>query len=62
MILDTARLDAGIKELGVENAYFPCFVSQDDLTEHPPNRFTHLRGTRVVDLSDWDQNCLGSQG
>ena len=24
-----SRLDAGIKELGVENAYFPCFVSQD---------------------------------
>jgi len=27
--LDRLRLDAGIKELGVENAYFPCFVSQD---------------------------------
>jgi hypothetical protein len=26
--LDRLRLDAGIKELGVENAYFPCFVSQ----------------------------------
>lgn len=23
------RLDAGIKKLGVDNAYFPCFVSQD---------------------------------
>lgn len=23
------RLDAGIKDLGVQNAYFPCFVSQD---------------------------------
>ena len=24
-----ARLDAAIKLLGAENAYFPCFVSQE---------------------------------
>lgn len=33
-------LDAGIKELGVENAYFPCFVSQEMLEAEQ----THLEG------------------